>query len=1376
LKELIPEFYEGDGEFLTCPRDLDLGKLQDGTQVDSVSLPPWAKSPKDFVEKSRAALESEFVSERLHLWIDLIFGWKQRGDAAMEADNLFYHLTYDTALDEQLTSELNADARQAISAQMKEFGQTPRQLFYNPHPKRAKTGEGESKLPSRVSSRVYTCGVGKQGQLGLGSDQSHTIPKCIEHLNNLGVIQVACGGSEFDTGYTAALVHTGDVYTWGSGAYGKLGHGDNATVRSPKQVMSLHGQLVTQIACGSGHMGGLTTSGKIYTWGWGMQGQLGHGTNGNASVPTAVKSLGGVCGKQIACGEAHTVMCTASGDVFSWGWGEKGQLGHNDIESVNTPKLLKELQGCKIVQVACGLAHTAAVSDQYTVYAWGWDQYGQLGLGSFSFGNVKMRPNEVKALSHEPFFKVACGGSYTFGLTKQGSLYSFGWGKDGQLGLGWRTDRSNPKVLGAEIEGAVGDMSCCGSHVVCSTQNGALYSWGNGDQGKLGHSPGTNISSPMLIDGLKDKCSIQSDCTGGITDGHSVFLVIPLPEKPLSMAPTTGSQGAPPVPDVNELDALLGLDDESVAEAVDVSSELERNGRNIATGQTDNTLAFTVNKIAATPEKIEDPHKGECEHVAGMYEKLATVAQTTEAAILMADDELCEIETKSMVANQLVVEFDKKAQMNIDQDLVSPGMSRDLGEGIQREMMGMMGTSEALERQKLGLQSERQGALDECQRQVQGIVGEAMSLQDRKLNMKDKWGEASRPMMLREQSRLKDDAEATGNQLESIAGQITDLEEREKAVGGRGKLACLDVDGVCDNLQEDMTVEEAKLRELKAQLEAQEAVVGELSDKLSQAKEERDHRYESVTKEEMSLIKKERLELEAHRDMLQVRHNGFLSESGKTEHQLTVLIMQEERCSFLISALGGLVDQATKTMDGITNIANRSGGGLISEWKQKVKQLESNQASTLRAAEDNVDQCGKALQGVQSSLSLMKTTAEDLKVKVRQADEEVPTLEAQKKTAVGSRDFKGATRISQEIKVLAQARQENQGTLDGILRDLFLKEREASMLLKEEKRYQEELDSETKRLLEEKMTSISGFIEEVSMMMQGKEEPSEEVVAEEIEAVKEYLDLELDKCKNPPAASVKHNSVALLSPILEAEAPPLPDSPHKMLNLLEGLDDSQGQKPSPPVAQSAPAAPAPASAAQSASNMAAATFSSLTNLTSSFSIPGLSNPILPIQDTQTLNPTLESEWHLDDKATAVAVPLGQGADDDLMDLLTDSLPPSPKLLRDRPSDGGNAPVPFAMAFAKAVDKVDAVEAVYASPAKLPASLNPFDAEILSNATPSNGNPFNGEGMTTPGAEELHFAAVVSQGDAVSKPAEVEQLTAAGIDDALDDLMAFADEL
>ena len=116
VKELIPQFYHPPSAgFLVNGRGLELGTRQDGTPIGDVTLPPWAANPADFVNKCRAALESEYCSRALHLWIDLIFGCKQRGAAAEAADNLFCPATYEA----DYASATSPDERHALEAQVR---------------------------------------------------------------------------------------------------------------------------------------------------------------------------------------------------------------------------------------------------------------------------------------------------------------------------------------------------------------------------------------------------------------------------------------------------------------------------------------------------------------------------------------------------------------------------------------------------------------------------------------------------------------------------------------------------------------------------------------------------------------------------------------------------------------------------------------------------------------------------------------------------------------------------------------------------------------------------------------------------------------------------------------------------------------------------------------------------------------------------------------------------------------------------------------------------------------------------------------------------------------------------------------------------------
>ncbi|KAF2070943.1 hypothetical protein CYY_007734 [Polysphondylium violaceum] len=134
VMELIPEFYYLP-EFLGNSNKFNFGTKQGGESIDDVALPKWAKgSPEEFIRLHRKALESDYVSEHLHEWIDLIFGYKQQGKAAEDALNVFYYLTYEGAVNiDAITDPVE---KAATIAQINNFGQTPKQLFDKPHPKR----------------------------------------------------------------------------------------------------------------------------------------------------------------------------------------------------------------------------------------------------------------------------------------------------------------------------------------------------------------------------------------------------------------------------------------------------------------------------------------------------------------------------------------------------------------------------------------------------------------------------------------------------------------------------------------------------------------------------------------------------------------------------------------------------------------------------------------------------------------------------------------------------------------------------------------------------------------------------------------------------------------------------------------------------------------------------------------------------------------------------------------------------------------------------------------------------------------------------------------------------------------------------------------
>lgn len=183
VKELVPEFFYMPEMFKNV-NNINFGVTQNDEKVDGVILPPWADSPEDFVAKQRAALESEFVSKNLHHWIDLIFGYKQKGKAAESACNVFYYMTYEGAVDvEAIQDPL---LLKATEDQIACFGQTPSQLLTIPHPARQRMADSvtgshllfdngenvrEYKLatPSYAENRTSFMGMTSTGQIVVAS-------------------------------------------------------------------------------------------------------------------------------------------------------------------------------------------------------------------------------------------------------------------------------------------------------------------------------------------------------------------------------------------------------------------------------------------------------------------------------------------------------------------------------------------------------------------------------------------------------------------------------------------------------------------------------------------------------------------------------------------------------------------------------------------------------------------------------------------------------------------------------------------------------------------------------------------------------------------------------------------------------------------------------------------------------------------------------------------------------------------------------------------------------------------------------------------------------------------------------------------------------
>ncbi|KYQ94330.1 hypothetical protein DLAC_04627 [Tieghemostelium lacteum] len=275
----------------------------------------------------------------------------------------------------------------------------------------------------------------------------------------------------------------GIVYSWGYNYHGQCGNTKNQSVRLPT-LIRFPGDgttVIKSISCGESHTLALSEQYQVFSWGCNKWGQLGHNDKENRSQPKLLEIQTTAIIKDVNCGSQHSFLLTQFGEVFSFGCGTHGRLGHGDELPRYTPTPIPSLLGKQIAQLSGGLMHSAAVDNQGRVYTWGWNKYGQLGNGTLK---KQMTPGKVKDLAQWHISKVSSGRNHTIALTSSGEMLAFGFNACGQLGIGSHTNSRVPTKI--VLHDKVIDISCGYYHSLCLTENGEAYSWGYMSDGALG--------------------------------------------------------------------------------------------------------------------------------------------------------------------------------------------------------------------------------------------------------------------------------------------------------------------------------------------------------------------------------------------------------------------------------------------------------------------------------------------------------------------------------------------------------------------------------------------------------------------------------------------------------------------------------------------------------------------------------------------------------------------------------------------------------------------------------------------------------------------------------------------------------------------------
>jgi alpha-tubulin suppressor-like RCC1 family protein len=306
----------------------------------------------------------------------------------------------------------------------------------------AAASSGTSTLVCTAQGRAYW--------FGKLNDQQSAVPGLLGGLER--VVGVAAGSD-----HLLAWTGSGELYTWGWGQFGQLGHGGTEDEAAPRLVEGLAGQQVVA-ADATNHSVACTASGRVYTFGHGRT-RLGHGQDGAPFQPSVtrfqptprpVEALAGSTVVAVAAGTLTTAAVTEAGELYTWGSSRFGELGHGEENTrVFLPRLVAGLAGKRVAGLAAGTFHMLAWTDSGELYSWGYGRYGQLGHGS---DQPEWSPRRVEALAGKVVVKAAAGFNHSVVATREQKVYTFGCGEGGQLAHGSEESQFIPKpVAGLEI-------------------------------------------------------------------------------------------------------------------------------------------------------------------------------------------------------------------------------------------------------------------------------------------------------------------------------------------------------------------------------------------------------------------------------------------------------------------------------------------------------------------------------------------------------------------------------------------------------------------------------------------------------------------------------------------------------------------------------------------------------------------------------------------------------------------------------------------------------------------------------------------------------------------------------------------------------------